>query len=550
MPRTLYLPCVLLALFMGTCGCTGGLGQGAIDPTDSNAKPGEEVASSGRTFSTSPGIRRLTQVEYKRSVESLTGASTADLSVPEEFINAHHSQIAGAQKVGYTDVERFALIAEGIALERTDALLNEAGCGEDDAACTREWARSFLDLAWRAAVAPQSSARHMSLLDEARAGDTVRARAQTFVAAALCSPYFLYRTEIGASPVPSTQQVELTPAEIATRMSYLVWQSTPDRPLLDAAARGELASPEGRLAALERLMQDPRAKDGVRAFVADWMGVFGPNLGSKDADVLQGTNAQLAQEAARSFERSVDDILIDAKGGYLELLSTDRVFVTPQLAQIMGVPHDGAQEDGLAQATLPAHRLGLLTHPLVLGAHTKESGASPFPIGAFIYENILCETIPVFENIPDEVAGVDERELTLRQRLEARTEGQPCAACHVKIGPSGFSFLPFDPVGRYSGEDALGRPWDTTGEVPVGQGGELLAFGDQAELARGLAAHPQAAQCVADRLFRWTHGRYEGPGDAQAIAELRELSVAQQSASGALLRALVSSDSFTQARHK
>ena len=540
----LFLLCALIAL---SCGCVGELGQRALEPSDDDDAP--PATSNDRAFSTSPGIRRLTQIEYKKSVEFLTGVDAGPLNVPREFIQSHHSQIAGAQKVGYADVERFALVAQEIAQARTDALLDAAGCGPDDASCTKQWAEAFLTLAWRGADAPGSRARYLGLLELERAGDSVRQRAQTFVAAALCSPYFLYRTEIGASEGASGEVVELTGAEIATRMSYLVWQSTPDRELLEQAQQGALGTPSGRLEALERMMRDPRAVDGARAFVADWMGVFGPSLNTKDAEVLQGTDRSLPEEAQRSFEMSVDQLITQQQGGYLELLATDEVFVTPQIATIMGVAYDGSQGE-FQQAKLPEHRLGLLTHPVVLAAHTKESGASPFPIGAFIYENILCETIPVFENIPDEAEGVDEQALTLRQRLEARTQGQPCAACHVKIGPSGFSFLPFDPIGRYSATDALDRPYDTTGEVPVGAGESTIAFGDQTDLARSLAAHPKAAQCVADRLFRWTHGRYEGSSDAGELGALRELSVSSMSDSGELLRALVSSASFTQARHR
>ena len=513
---------------------------------------GEDLPTEGadrfeaRMFSTSPGLRRLTREEYRRTVTDLTGANGQALTIPAEFIASHHSQIAGAQKLGNTDVERFVALAEQIASARAPALLEQAGCETSDAPCVRQWAEGFLKLAWRGS--PADRARYTALLEDERAGASELERVETFLIAALSSPHFLYRTELGETAPDPSGAVALTDSEVATRLSYLVWQSAPDIALLEAAERGELKTPEGRSKQLERMLQDERAAHGMRAFISDWMGVFGDAIGAKDASVLEGTDEALADEARASFEATIDALLFHAPGSYLEVLSTDQVFVTPQLETILDVVASGEPERGLRSAKFGPERVGVLTHPHVLAAHTKESGASPFPIGAFIYESILCDTIPVLENIPEEVEGVDERDLTLRQRLEARTAGPTCAGCHVKIGPSGFAFLPFDPIGRYSATDALDRPYDTAGSVPVGE--DTIIFEHVGELSKAISAHPAAARCVADRLFRWTYGRFEGPGDEAALNALRELSVEEQGASRALLEALVASEGFTRARHQ
>ncbi|MEM1347096.1 MAG: DUF1592 domain-containing protein [Myxococcota bacterium] len=515
------------------------------------ARPDEETLSAGvpgvmfpeRAFSDAPGVRRLTRAEYRRVVADLTGVDASGLDVPAEFVAEHHSQIAGAQRVGNADTERFVTLGQRVAEERVGVLLAEQGCEVEDGACVRAWAEGMLELAWRGPVAQEDAEVFLALLEDERAGATGLERAQTFLAAALSTPRFLYRTEIGDGG--GSADVALTPYEVAARLSFLVWQSTPDRALLEAAARGEMSTSEGRLGQLARMLEDPRAVHGTRAFVADWMGVFGDAIATKDASVLEGTDPELAREARASFDATVDDVLdLGGQARYVDVLDTRRFQVTAQIGALVGA--EGPTQ-GLGPVDLGAERAGLLTHPLVLAAHTKESGASPFPIGAFVYGNVLCETIPVIEEIPEDTSGVDETGLTLRQKLEARTAAPECAACHTRIGPTGFAFLPFDPIGRWYAEDAQGRPYDTTGEIPVF--GDTIAFADVTELTSQLAAHPAAARCVADRLFRWTYGRFEGPGDEEELGALRVLASDEEVAARELLEAIVASEAFTAARH-
>ena len=426
----------------------------------------------------------------------------------------------------------------------------QSGCGDDDQGCWEGWARGFLRKALRGPVPDAFASRYEGVLSDDRAGESASARAETLVALALASPWFLYRSERGEESVEGRPgAMWLHDHEIASRLSYLVWQSAPDEDLLDVAATGGLTDRQRRLEQLERMLADERAEVGVQAFVGDWMGLFGEAIPSKDAGVLEGTNEQLAQDARDSFNELVARQLLDDEARYVDLLSIDRFPVNGQLAAVLGVAPPEDDQSVEWRDLDPAERVGLLTHPLVIAAHTKESGASPFPLGAFVYDHVLCETIPAPPQLPspEQVQGAAPGS-TLRQQLEAATAGDSCQGCHTRIGPVGFSFLPFDPIGRHSARDGEGRLFDTSGQIPVK--GETLVFEGASDLSVLLSEHPSAARCVADRLFRWSYGRFEGPGDEDALGELRALAANDRASAVSLLRAIVASDSFLQVRHE
>lgn len=247
----------------------------------------------------------------------------------------------------------------------------------------------------------------------------------------------------------------------------------------------------------------------------------------------------------RSFELTIAALLGAPAARFTDAFRTDHFFADDALAKILGLPSGPAQFEPVAFAT--QERLGILTHPLFIGAHSKEGGPSPFPIGKFVYQNVLCKHIPPpLPGIPS--LSDDSSAQTLRQRLEGLTKDQPCITCHSQIGPPGFAFLPFDPIGRYSQNDALGRPYDTQGALLLPSLAEPVAFRNVSELSQVLADEPDVARCIGKRLFRFGLGRFEASADAAALQALESEAVSNGTEVSALLGALVRSPSFSQVR--
>jgi hypothetical protein len=263
-----------------------------------------------------------------------------------------------------------------------------------DAPCFRTWATGFLLQAFRTPVSGALLDRYAAMLTSNDAGANLTERLTTFLSAALSSPHFLYRKELGTAAVGGDATLRSLDAyEIASRLSYTLWQGPPDAELLAAAGKGDLLQPAARLAQMERLLKDSRARLGLRAFVADWMGLFENHLSKKLPEILAGTGTDFPDVAHRAFDMLVDDVLASGAGTrFADLLQVEHAFANASMAKVLGTSGGGAD---LQRVTPPANeRRGILMQPVVIGAHSKESGASPFPMGKFIFENVLCEVIP------------------------------------------------------------------------------------------------------------------------------------------------------------
>lgn len=549
-PRSAH---TLAPLCLSVCllGCTG-----AIAPASDEGRPGDPSkpgggAGNGGTPSgddeaslpnirSSDGLRPLTRREYVESVDQLLGVRPELAAAPLETLVAGHSKIARGQEIVRGEIEKYyelgALAAEAAVAKLT--------CNPVTEACAKAFAQPFLKKAFRGELSDELETAYVAMLSNTEAGDTVRDRLVTLISAALNSPLFLYRKEVGQGAVSAGTRA-LEPMEVAARMAYLVWEAPPDDELIAAAAAGKLADAQERASQLERMLAAPRARSGLRSFVGDWMGLIDPEsrITLKNPEVLKGTPPDLESRALASLDATVDRVLDGGAGSFLAVLDTDAYLADDTITTLLGA-QAGSKELALLRLDT-ASRRGILLHPAVLAAHTTEGGASPFPIGKFIYQNMLCG---VLGNIP-EIPPLDESELgdkTLRQRLEEVTSPPPCQTCHAKIGPPGFAFLSYDVLGRHRPNDAKGAPLDTAGTLALETA--PISFENAAELSGALAKHPQAARCVARRLFRWTFGHFEAAGDEALLEKLGTQAAKDGAGVAPLLTALVRSDEFTRVR--
>ncbi len=518
-------------------GGSGSGGEGGQEPSsgdDGDPGPGP-TAEHG-----SPGLRMLTQREFHNSVEDLLGVSVSLEDIPQEAIVEGHAHIASAQGVGLTDAERYYEL--GLEVGQSWSAGDTASCDPSSLVCAQEIATELLPRAYRRPLDAEELQRALAMLEDPEGGATTLERLETLIAATLSSPHFLYRSERGFEPVAGRPHaLWLDDYEIAARLSFLVWQSGPDEALFAAAAAGELQDPQTRLVQLQRMLGDSKAARGQMGFVSDWLGTVGRStVDDKDPEVLAGTSSALRASADESLRRTVAGALLDEGGRYSALLDADAYWMDTELAELLGAD---PVEEGFELRALDSSRRGLLLHPSVLAAHTKESGASPFTLGDFVAANILCLNFGPPAELPEFDPG-ENPDATLRERLETLTEPAECQACHRVIGPPGFAFLGFDPIGRYTPADGLGRPWDTKGQIPLGPG--EVEFESAADLSSQLAAHEETARCIARRMYRWTYGYFESDAVEDDVEALEAASVDTNAEVRGVLESLVLSDAFAQ----
>jgi hypothetical protein len=547
------IACAALAV----AGCYGQMPEG--DPAGAAAgRGGARAGTAGRAAAggaTGAGtadlvpapatLRLLTERQLRRSLTDLLGASAsvpADLSLVDSIgglaaVSASRVALAG------NGVERMHGAALALAHEATtnerarSALVPCTPASTTDEGCLRTFVTTFGRRAYRR---PLDGAQTDRLIGVARAVWTVEPDfwrgVEGVLAAMLQSPYFLYRAELGRAGAHAYDDWEL-----ASRLSFFLWDATPDAELLDRAAAGRLRDADALRAQVDRLLASPRAHEALGA-------LFGEALHLDELDGVTRAPERYpaftpALRAAMRAETLAlfDDVALTRAADVRELYDARTTFVNDELAKLYGLPPPGATTP--TRTTLPANgpRAGVLTHAslLTIGAHATMT--SPTLRGRFVRENVLCGAVPspppgINTNLPESNAAAP----TMRERLAQHRREPSCAACHALMDPLGLPFETFDPIGAYRSTEG-GQAIDPSGDLD-GSG-----FADAAELARLLRRRPEPAACLARMVFRSAAGHVESDGEEPAVAALIDRFAADGHSLPALVRALVGSDLFRRA---
>jgi hypothetical protein len=354
----------------------------------------------------------------------------------------------------------------------------------------------------------------------------------------LQSPYFLYRFEW--SEDAQNGQIPLDGYELASRMSYLLWNTMPDGDLLDAAAAGALDDPDQVMAQAYRMLDDPRAEETLTRFHAQLLDVGRFASISPSSAYFPEAPAHLADLAQLENELFIKHVLGTYDGGWADLLTLPETFANADLARIYGI--EGAFGDEMEHVTLdPSQRRGLFTQVGFLAANASSVLSDPIHRGVFLAERISCIHIAA---PPDNLPTVAPQESeTNREAIEALTEepGTVCASCHTPIiNPYGFPFENFDAIGAWQTEDN-GRPVDTSAAPLIGD--DAVPVHDAIELIDHLADSRAVHECYVQHWLEYAFGRSSVSEDAALIERLGGASLEQASVR-TLLADLVASTAF------
>ena len=404
-----------------------------------------------------------------------------------------------------------------------------------DATQVRECLTRFAERAWRRPVTTDEIDRFAAVYDQERAaGEQPRAAYLSALAGVLASKSFFY-LENGD---PGSQRRELNDFELASRLSYLLWGSLPDEPLLEAARTGSLKRPEVLQSQVARMIADPKIARFLEAFPHQWLELNRVGMFPPDRKIYRGYDLWLEysmkREPVETFAEAFRENLPVS-----DLLAGDWSMVNARLAEHYGLP--APAEAGFTRTTFTPdqHRGGLLTQAAVLSLTSDGTRHRPVHRGVWVSEALFGVTPPPPPpNVqPLEPTPADVEKKTIRGQLAAHSTNAACAACHRKIDPLGFAFENYDAIGRWrTHEDtASGKgaspPVDASGELPDGR-----KFSGPDEFKRFLAADPERfAKAVVEKLATFALRRAMTIEDQAAIDAI----VASAKADGYRLRSLV-----------
>ncbi len=360
--------------------------------------------------------------------------------------------------------------------------------------CARRIIERFVRRAWRRAISAEEVDRLVGLVQRAKAdGEDFGTGIQDAIHAVLLSPHFLFRVELDPDP-SSPAPHRVTDEELATRLSYFLWSSTPDDELLDLASAGRLSDPEVLEAQVRRMLADARADALVDDFAGQWLQFRAVPSLTPDPVLHPGVDLPLMKDMQAQTALFFREFLRSDLSA-LDLLDANFTFVNDRLATHYELPPPGSPVLIRSPVSDP-RRLGLLTQGSFLMLASSPDHTSPVRRGKWILGNLLCqEPPPPPPNIPA-LPGSRSVGLSKRQQIEQHRANPACSGCHAVMDPVGFGFENFDPVGRWRVADEGGFPVDSTGMLPSG-----AAFGTPAELVSILKGEPALPSCIAQKVM-------------------------------------------------
>lgn len=412
--------------------------------------------------------------------------------------------------------------------------------GGDEAQCAERIVERFASRAFRRKATAEEVQRLAGFVRLAQDnGESFEQGVRLAVQAALVSPHFLFRIEQDRPADRDDGSYALSDFELAARLSYFLWSSTPDAELYDTAERGGLQSGHNIEKQVRRMLRDPKRRALVENFAGQWLQVRNLQKMTPDPGHYPNFDEPLRQAMRLETERFFDSI-VDEDRSVLDFLDADYTFVNERLARHYGL--EGVQGNEFRRVHLPdGRRGGVLTQASILTITSNPTRTSPVKRGKWVLENLLgTPPPPPPPNVPELKEG-EKGALTgtLRQRMEQHRQNALCASCHSRMDPLGFGLENFDGIGAWRSDDG-GQPVDASGTLPTGE-----KFQGPAEL-RGVLKSKQELflRCLVEKMLTYALGRGLEPYDRCAVDKIQTALAADGNKFSRLILEIAASDPF------
>ncbi len=518
----------LVGILALACSFAAGCGEGSLsngDPASDDAPDGSSGPNGAGpgAFPTAPPVKleeesrlvRLSQSQYDNTLQDLFGdAEVAQRTFAPDALNGFRFDTSSDLRVDARLGPEYRFSAEAVAarvVADADIYQRLVPCSATDAGCAEEFISSFGERAFRRPLSDAERARFGDLFELGgelgEDGDPFREGVQLVVEAMLQAPQFLYRAAVSQGQVQDGRRL-LDDWEIASRLSYFLFDSMPDSTLFEKARAGQLRTEAQIEAQVARLLGDERVTSKLVSF-HEQLWQFGRySKIAPDADTYRGLPANFIDRLLASSDAFLADV-IEEGGGLEELLTAPYAYADGALATIYGQGGAGSQGSSSRLGRIDfedGERKGFLMQLGFLASNAYAKKTDPIHRGLFILRDILCRAIP--EPPPGAVTTppppATTPVVTTRDEVSLLTGQQYCPTCHGQINEPGFSFEGFDAIGR-ARESDNGAPVDTTGAMTLD--GQRVAFEHAGDLVEALAASDEARSCYVSRWLEFANGR-------------------------------------------
>jgi mono/diheme cytochrome c family protein len=365
----------------------------------------------------------------------------------------------------------------------------------------------------------------------------------------LASPFFLYRGERVPAGLKPGEKYQITDLELASKLSFFLWNSIPDDELLDLASKNKLGSSETTLnQQVRRMLADPRSKTLASDFVFQWLEMNKLDEIVPDRDVFPYASGFMdPRQDFRTELTLFSDSIFRQDRSVVDLLRATHTFVNERLALQYGI--NDVKGDEFRRVELKdSTRWGLLGKGAVLMSAAYPNRTSPVLRGKFILSYI--EGVPP-PNPPPNVPTLNDKDigttkaLTVRELMAKHRSNPTCSSCHSIMDPLGFALENFDATGMWRDKDRFaGTVIDSAGELPDG-----TKINGPDDLRNALLRRPeQFVQTFVEALLTYSMGRTRDYYDMPTVRQIVRDTRAQDYKFSAIVQAIVNTDQFKMRR--
>jgi len=418
--------------------------------------------------------------------------------------------------------------------------------GAEDINYAREIFQRFLPRAFRRPVEDGEAEPFVKLVEgELDRGTSFNDAIRFGLSAVLTSPAFLYIYEPSAKADGDARTI--SDYELASRLSYFLWSSMPDKELLGLAEAGKLSDPHVLESQVDRMLADQKSEALVQEFGGQWLRTHEFQKFTPDERLYPDYTPQIGEAMVAETLAFFREVLQEDRPVY-NFIDSDWTMLNETLAEFYGI--NGVAGEAMRPVKLPAesHRGGLLGMAGV--AMWGSDGNRTKPVSRAVYvREVLFNDPP---NPPPPNAGeiepnIEGENLTVRERLIQHQKIASCAACHRGLDPYGIALENFNVIGnwreRQDGEDFRGGNTpliDVSGKLPNGETFETF---DEYK-ARLLAQRDRLTRGLAEKMIVFALGRPVEPSDRRLIDDLTERMARNNYTLRSLIKGLVLSKEF------
>jgi mono/diheme cytochrome c family protein len=387
-----------------------------------------------------------------------------------------------------------------------------ASTREEDA-CARAILRAVARRAYRRPLQAVDTQTLMDFYRSGRADGTFDDGIEKGLVRILTDPDFLFRVEKDPAGLKAGTNFRVTDLDLASRLSFFLWSSVPDEPLLALAASGRLHQPGVLDAQVRRMLADPKASALISNFFGQWLMVRNMATVRPDAKAFPDFDENLRDAFQQETQLFLESQLKEDRP-VTDLINADYTFLNERLARHYGVPHVYGNHFRRVSLPASANRAGILNHGSVLTVTSYADRTSVVLRGKFILENILGTPPPV---PPANVPPLENTKVegSLRQRMEMHRKNPVCANCHAQLDPMGFAFENFNGIGKWRTEDGK-TAIDPSGGLPDG-----TKFSGPAGFRDALVAKQDTfVNTMTAKLLTYALGRGLEPADMPVVRQL------------------------------